>query len=89
MDFADEILTWDGSAVDDLRMPKKDGLQVMAELHARRLKPRVIVMSSHESEEDIRRALKAGTTSYLLKWTASQQFSDSGLRFSRGNNIHK
>jgi DNA-binding NarL/FixJ family response regulator len=50
----------------DLRMPKKDGLQVIAELLARRAaKPRVIVMTTYESEEDIRRALKVGAKGYL------------------------
>ncbi|MBV8415358.1 MAG: response regulator transcription factor, partial [Verrucomicrobia bacterium] len=45
----------------DLRMPKKDGLQVITELAASRsYKPRIIVMTTYESEEDIRRALKAG-----------------------------
>src|SRR6516165_7929268 len=51
----------------DLRMPKKDGLQVIGELTARRSsKPRVIVMTTYESEEDIRRALKAGAKGYLV-----------------------
>src|SRR6201987_1517537 len=45
----------------DLRMPKKDGLQVMAELLARKAtKPRIIVVTTYESDEDIRRALQAG-----------------------------
>ena len=58
----------------DLRMPEKDGLQVITELTARRLsKPRVIVMTTYESEEDIRRALKAGAKGYLVKGTAPQQ----------------
>src|SRR6201987_3673215 len=36
----------------DLRMPKKDGLQVMSDLTAHRLgRPRVIVMTTYESEE--------------------------------------
>jgi len=52
-------------------MPKKDGLQVIAELLAQRVtKPRVIVMTTYESEEDIRRALKAGAKGYLVKGTA-------------------
>ena len=55
----------------DLRMPKKDGLQVIAELLAQRVtKPRVIVMTTYESEEDIRRALEAGAKGYLVKGTA-------------------
>ena len=52
----------------DLRMPKKDGLQVVAELMSERFpKPRIIVMSTYESEEDIRRAVKAGAKGYLVK----------------------
>jgi DNA-binding NarL/FixJ family response regulator len=55
----------------DLRMPKKDGLQAITELMARgATKPRIIVMATYESEEDIRRALKAGAKGYLVKGTA-------------------
>src|ERR1700746_1574618 len=43
----------------DLRMPKKDGLQVIAELMSCCApKPRIIVMTSYESEQDIRQALR-------------------------------
>src|SRR5271165_1221118 len=53
----------------DLRMPKKDGLQVVTELMSRpRMpKPRIIVMTTYESEEDVRRALRAGAKGYLVK----------------------
>src|SRR5271165_6827980 len=46
----------------DLRMPRKDGLEVVTELMSRPLtpKPRIIVMTTYRSEEDIRRALAAG-----------------------------
>ena len=58
----------------DLRMPKKDGFQVITELAGRRLsKPRIVVMTTYESEEDIRRALKAGAKCYLVKGTDPQQ----------------
>ena len=44
----------------DLRMPTQDGLQVLAELMSRGgPKPRVLVMTTYDSEEDVRRALKA------------------------------
>ena len=43
----------------DLRMPKKDGLQVVRELMSSRVpKPRIIVMTTYETEEDVRRALR-------------------------------
>jgi CheY-like chemotaxis protein len=52
----------------DLRMPKKDGLQVVTELMSRRVsKPRAIVMTAYESEQDIRQALSAGAKGFLVK----------------------
>jgi len=69
----------------DLRMPKKDGLQVVAELMSRRAsKPRIIVMTTYETEEDVRRALKAGAQGYLLKGTAPQQIRDAVRRVAGG-----
>jgi DNA-binding NarL/FixJ family response regulator len=56
----------------DLRMPKKDGLQAITELMARgATKPRIIVMTTYESEEDIRRALKAGAIKKSGKFSIS------------------
>jgi len=72
----------------DLRMPKKDGLQVITELTARRVsRPRVIVMTTYESEEDIRRALKAGAKGYLVKGTAPQQIREAVRRVAAGESL--
>jgi DNA-binding NarL/FixJ family response regulator len=72
----------------DLRMPKKDGLQVMAELLARKAtKPRIIVMTTYESDEDIRRALQAGAKGYLLKGTAPQKIRDSVRTVAAGKSL--
>jgi two-component system, NarL family, response regulator len=69
-------------------MPKKDGLQVITELTARRVsKPRVIVMTTYESEEDIRRALKAGAKGYLVKGTAPQQIRESVRTVAAGGSL--
>jgi two-component system NarL family response regulator len=69
----------------DLRMPKKDGLQVIAELMSRRAsKPRIIVLTTYETEEDVRRALKAGAKGYLLKGTAPRQIRDAVRRVAEG-----
>jgi two-component system, NarL family, response regulator len=58
----------------DLRMPKKDGLQVLTELMSRRApEPRIIVMTAYESEEDLRRASNAGAKGYLVKGANPQQ----------------
>jgi DNA-binding NarL/FixJ family response regulator len=51
----------------DLRMPKKDGLEVLTELMAQRPRPRIIVLTNSPKAEDLRRALTAGAKGYLLK----------------------
>src|ERR1700740_3030626 len=72
----------------DLRMPRKDGLQVISELSLRRGgRPRVIVITTYESEEDIRRAMKAGAKGYLVKGTAPQQIREAVRRVAAGESL--
>ena len=72
----------------DLRMPKKDGLEVINELSGRKgPKPRIIVMTTYESEEDIRRTLKAGARGFLAKGTAPQQIRDAVRRVAQGESL--
>jgi two-component system, NarL family, response regulator len=69
----------------DLRMPRKDGLQVVTELmSSRRPKPRIIVMTTYETEEDVRRALQAGAKSYLVKGALPEQILDVVRRVASG-----
>jgi two-component system, NarL family, response regulator len=69
----------------DLRMPKKDGLQVVAELMSRRgSKPRIIVMTAYEGEADIRQALKAGAKAFLVKAAHPQEIREAVRRVARG-----
>jgi len=51
----------------DLRMPRMDGLEVVAEINALHLPSKVIVMTTFERQEDIQRAIRAGARAYLLK----------------------
>jgi two-component system NarL family response regulator len=72
----------------DLRMPKKDGLQVVAELMARKVsKPRIIVMTAYETEEDIRQALKAGAKGFLVKAAHPQQIREAVRTVARGESF--
>jgi two-component system, NarL family, response regulator len=72
----------------DLRMPNKDGLGVITELMARDPpKPRIIVMTTYESEEDIRRTLKAGARGYLAKGTAPQEIRDAVRKVAKGDSL--
>jgi len=72
----------------DLRMPGKDGLQVMTELAARTVcGPGVIVMTTYDGEDDIHRSLKTGAKGYLLKDTAPQQIRESVRRVAAGESV--
>jgi two-component system NarL family response regulator len=69
----------------DLRMPRKDGLQVVTELiSSRRPKPRIIVMTTYETEDDVRRALQAGAKSYLVKGALPEQILETVRRVAAG-----
>jgi two-component system NarL family response regulator len=72
----------------DLRMPGKDGLQVMTELAARTVRgPGVIVMTAYDGEDDIHRSLKTGAKGYLLKDTSPQQIRESVRRVAAGGSV--
>jgi two-component system NarL family response regulator len=72
----------------DLRMPNKDGLHAITELMTRNPpKPRIIVMTTYESEEDIRRTLKAGAKGYLAKGTAPQEIRDAVRKVAKGGSL--
>src|SRR4029077_19146227 len=70
----------------DLRMPTKDGLEVCAELMSRSgsPKPRIIVMSTYESEEDVRGGLRAGAKGYLVKGAGAQQIREAVRKVAEG-----
>lgn len=61
----------------DLRMPKKDGIEVVTELMSLRPRPRIIVLTHSAKAEDLRRALAAGAKSYLLKGAEPEQVSET------------
>jgi two-component system NarL family response regulator len=72
----------------DLRMPKKDGLQVLLELMSRPVsKPRIIVMTSYDSEQDIRRALSAGAKAFLVKESHPQLIREVVRRVAQGESF--
>jgi two-component system NarL family response regulator len=72
----------------DLRMPRKDGLLVMTELAARRTSgPRIIVMTTYDSADDICRSVKCGAKGYLIKGTAPQQIRESVRRVAAGESV--
>jgi DNA-binding NarL/FixJ family response regulator len=61
----------------DLRMPKLDGVQVIRELMSRSPRPLIIVLTTSEKAEDLRRSLTLGAKGYLLKGADSVQVSQT------------
>lgn len=51
----------------DLRMPGGDGFAAIRQLRERGGRPRVLVLTTYDTERDIRRAMAAGADGYLLK----------------------
>jgi two-component system, NarL family, response regulator len=69
----------------DLRLPKKDGLQVLNELMARgNSKPRVIIITTFDCEEVIFKAIRAGAKGYLVKVADAQEIREAVRRVAKG-----
>lgn len=68
----------------DLRMPRMDGLDVIAEVNTSKLRSKVIIMTTFETEEDVHRSMKAGARGYLLKDSSQEEILDAIRRVSLG-----
>ncbi len=56
----------------DISMPEKDGLGVLRDLKADGIKPKVLVLSMHNSKEVISAVRELGASGYILKTNAAQ-----------------
>ena len=63
----------------DLRMPKRDGVAVIQDVLEKYPKARLLIMTTHDGDEDIFRCLSQGAKGYLLK-DASRQEILSAIR---------
>jgi DNA-binding NarL/FixJ family response regulator len=69
----------------DLRLPKKDGLQLINELMARgSSRPRVIIISSFDCEQAIFQAVRAGAKAFLVKAADPQEIREAVRRVAKG-----
>ncbi len=71
-------------AVLDISMPRMTGLQAARELHRRRPKLRILMLSMHQSERYLFEALKAGTAGYVLKSVADRDLVEACRAAMRG-----
>jgi len=67
----------------DLRIPKRDGVEVAREL-VNRWQAKVLILSAFDHDEDLRRGLKAGAKGYLLKDAAREEIADAVRTVAQG-----
>lgn len=61
----------------DVRMPGMDGLQATRRITARSASPRILVLTTFDSEEYVYEALRAGASGFLLKTTPPQRLVEA------------
>jgi DNA-binding NarL/FixJ family response regulator len=71
-------------AVVDISMPRMTGLQAARELHSRRPKLRILMLSMHENERYLYEALKAGASGYVLKTVVDRDLVEAVRAAMRG-----
>ncbi|MBA2389003.1 MAG: response regulator transcription factor [Geodermatophilaceae bacterium] len=71
----------------DLRMPGMDGVAATKVIAATSPAPRVVVVTTYDTDSDILRAVEAGATGYLLKDTPRQQMADAVRAAARGETV--
>jgi two-component system NarL family response regulator len=69
----------------DLRMPKRDGLEVAREL-VNKFQAKVIILTTFDNEEDLKQSLKAGAKGYLLKEAEKEEIADAIRTVAKGGN---
>lgn len=76
-------------ALLDLRMPKRDGVDVIESIRRGDPSARFIVLTTYDSDNDIVRAIRAGAKAYLLKDSRREELLDSIRRVHRGETCIK
>ena len=68
----------------DLRMPKRGGLEAIADIREADPDARILVLTTFDGDEDIYRALRAGARGYLLKDAATEDLVGAIRAVARG-----
>ena len=71
----------------DLRMPGMDGIEATAAFAARGGGPRVLVLTTYDTDADVLRAVEAGATGYLLKDASSGELARAVHAVARGESV--
>lgn len=68
----------------DIRMPGKDGLTATEELMAHKDAPRVVILTTFDSDDSVLRALAAGAVGFLLKDTPPDRMLEAIKQVAAG-----
>lgn len=72
----------------DLRMPGGDGVSAIRELRANDpTRPRILVLTTYDTDRDIHAAIDAGADGYLLKATSRSELVDAVVRAAAGHSV--
>jgi DNA-binding NarL/FixJ family response regulator len=71
----------------DLRMEGGDGLTATRHLTSRPDPPRVLVLTTFDSDDDVYSALKAGASGFLVKDADPRQLADAVRTVARGDSL--
>lgn len=58
----------------DIRMPEMNGIEVVGEITKQQIDVKTLVLSMHDSEEYVVKAIQAGADGYLLKGASKEEF---------------
>ena len=70
--------------ITDIEMPEMTGLEVAAEIQARGLRTRVVVLTTFARAGYFRRAMDAGARGYVLKDRPAKELADAVRRVHQG-----
>ena len=68
----------------DVRMPVLDGIEATRQLRAEFPSARILMLTTYDTEEDVRRALDAGASGYLLKNAKQAELVEAVFAVHRG-----
>jgi DNA-binding NarL/FixJ family response regulator len=71
----------------DIRMPRVDGITATARLATRAQPPKVIVLTTFDSDDHIIQALRAGAAAFLLKDTPPKEIVEAIRKVAAGQSI--
>ncbi|PRZ41548.1 LuxR family two component transcriptional regulator [Antricoccus suffuscus] len=71
----------------DIRMPRMNGIAALRRLRERDRSPKVIMLTTFDTDEHIMQALRAGADGFLLKDTPPREIVEAIVRVARGESI--